>query len=116
MRNLRIRKNLICIGRRKVNWDSRRRGLNIQYLRIMGKDIRRAFLSVYQQNFPSQSGNKPFGSAPGKNDNTKREYLKFWRCREEYMLKHYRHRQLDNRRVYNIQEATKVNDVARRMK
>jgi hypothetical protein len=22
--------------------------------------------SVYQQNFPSQSGNKPFGSAPGK--------------------------------------------------
>jgi hypothetical protein len=32
--------------------------------------------SVYQQNFPSQSGNKPFGAALGKIDNTKRQPLK----------------------------------------
>jgi hypothetical protein len=27
--------------------------------------------SVYQKNFPSQSGNKPFGAASGKTNNTK---------------------------------------------
>jgi hypothetical protein len=36
MRNSSTRKNLIRTGRRKVNWDSRRRGLNPQSLRIMG--------------------------------------------------------------------------------
>jgi hypothetical protein len=40
MRNSKIRQNLIRIGRRKVNWDSRRRGLNPQDLRIMGKVLR----------------------------------------------------------------------------
>jgi hypothetical protein len=40
MSNSRIRQNLIRIGRRKVNWDSRRRGLNPQDLRIMGKYLR----------------------------------------------------------------------------
>jgi hypothetical protein len=40
MSNSRTRKNLIRIGRRKVNWDSRRRGLNPQDLRIMGKYLR----------------------------------------------------------------------------
>jgi hypothetical protein len=39
MRNSSTRKNLINIGRRKVNWDSRRRGLNPQSLRIMEKTI-----------------------------------------------------------------------------
>jgi hypothetical protein len=28
--------------------------------------------SVYHNNFPSQSGNKPFGASPGKIDSTKR--------------------------------------------
>jgi hypothetical protein len=36
MNNSSTRNNLIRTGRRKVNWDSRR-GLNPQYLRIMGK-------------------------------------------------------------------------------
>jgi hypothetical protein len=71
--------------------------------------------SVYQQNFPSQSGNKPFGSAPGKTDNTKREPLKCWGCGEEHLLRDFPHRKQDNRRIYNIQEATTVNDVARSM-
>jgi hypothetical protein len=71
--------------------------------------------SVYQQNFPSQSGNKPFGSAPGKTDNTKREPLKCWGCGEEHMQRDCPHRKQDNRRVYNIHEATIINDVARSM-
>jgi signal recognition particle subunit SEC65 len=71
--------------------------------------------SVYQQNFPSQSGNKPFGSALGKTDNTKKEPLKCWGCGEEHLLRDYPHRKWDNRRIYNIQEATIVNDVARIM-
>jgi hypothetical protein len=69
--------------------------------------------SLYQKKFPSQSGNKPLGSAPGKTDNTKREPLKFRGCGEEYLLREYPHRQQENRRVYNIQEATRVNYVAR---
>jgi hypothetical protein len=49
--------------------------------------------SVYQQNFPSQSGNKPFGVAPGKIDNTKREPMKCWGCGEEHLLRDCPHRQ-----------------------
>jgi hypothetical protein len=37
MRNSRIRKNLMRTGRRKLIQDSRRRGLNPQYLITMGK-------------------------------------------------------------------------------
>jgi hypothetical protein len=36
----------------------------------------------YEKNFPSQSGNKPFGSALGKTDNIKREPLKWLGCGE----------------------------------
>jgi hypothetical protein len=58
--------------------------------------------SVYQQNFPSRSGNKPFGTASGKSDNTKREPLKCWGCREEHLLREFPHRQQNNKMVYNI--------------
>ena len=34
---------------------------------------------------------------------------------EEHMLRDYPHRKQDTRRVYNVQEATTVNDVARSM-
>jgi hypothetical protein len=44
-------------------------------------------ISVYQQNFPSQSGNKPFGSTPGNTDIPNREPLKCWGCREEHLLR-----------------------------
>jgi hypothetical protein len=55
--------------------------------------------SVHHQNFLSQSGNKPFGSAPRKTDNTKREPLKCWGCGEEHMLRDCPHRQQNNRRI-----------------
>jgi hypothetical protein len=71
--------------------------------------------SVYQQNFPSQSGNKPFGATSGKTDNPKGEPLKCWGCGEEHLLRDCPHRQQNSRRVYNIQEDTTVNDVARSM-
>jgi hypothetical protein len=79
------------------------------------KDSRMSFptRSVRQQNFPSQSGNKPSGSTPGKIDNPKREPLKCWGCGEEHLLRDCLHRQQNSRRIYNIQEATTVNDVAR---
>jgi hypothetical protein len=69
--------------------------------------------SVHQQNFPSQSGNKPSGSTPGKIDNPKREPLKCWGCGEEHLLRDCPHRQQNSWRIYNVQEATTVNDVAR---
>ena len=79
------------------------------------KDSRMSFptRTVHQQNFPSQSGNKPSGSTPGKIDNPKRETLKCWVCGEEHLLRDFLHRQQNSRRIYNIQESTTVNDVAR---
>jgi hypothetical protein len=71
--------------------------------------------STYQQNFPSWSGNKPSGKAVGKSDNAKREPLKCLGCGEEHLLRDLPYMQQNNRRVYNIQEATKINDVARSM-
>jgi hypothetical protein len=59
--------------------------------------------SVYQQNFLSHSGNKPFGEAPSKTENMKREPLKCWGCGEEHLLRDCPHRQQNNGRVYKIQ-------------
>jgi hypothetical protein len=69
--------------------------------------------SVYQQNFPSQSGDKAFRETPNKIDNTKREPLKCRGCGEDHLLRACPHRQKNHGKVYNIQEATTVNDVAR---
>jgi hypothetical protein len=69
--------------------------------------------SVHQQNFPSLSRNKLSGSAPVKTDNPKREPLKCWGCGEEHLLRDCPHRQQNSRRIYNVQEATTVNNVAR---
>ena len=41
--------------------------------------------------------------------------MKCWNCEEEHLLRDCPHRQQDNRRTYNIQEDTTVNDVARIM-
>jgi hypothetical protein len=71
--------------------------------------------SVYHHNFLSYSSNKPFGSAPGNTNNTKREPLKCWGCGKEHLLRDFPYRQRGNRRVYNIKEATTINDVARGM-
>jgi hypothetical protein len=59
--------------------------------------------SVNQQNFPSQSGNKPFEATPGKTDNPKRKPLKCWGFGEEHLLKICPHEQQDSRRAYNVQ-------------
>ena len=48
-----------------------------------------------------------------KVDNPTREPLKCWGCREEHLLRDCPHRQQNSWKVYNIQEATTVNDVAR---
>jgi hypothetical protein len=69
--------------------------------------------SVYHKNFPSQSGNTPFKASPSKTDNTKRETLKCWGCGEENLLRGCLHGQKNPGRVYNVQEATIVNGVAR---
>ena len=69
--------------------------------------------SVYQQNFPSQSGNKHFEAVPGKTDKPKKEPLKCWGCGEEHLLRDCPHWQQNSWRIYNVQEATTVNDVAR---
>ena len=71
--------------------------------------------SVHQRNFPSLSGNKISGSAPVKTDNPKIEHLKCWGCGEEHLLRDYPHRQQNSQIIYNVQEATTVNDVARSM-
>jgi hypothetical protein len=69
--------------------------------------------SVLQQNFPSVDRNKTSGPIPVKTNNPKREPLKCWGCREEHLLRDYPHRQQRSQKVYNIKEATTVNDVAR---
>jgi hypothetical protein len=68
--------------------------------------------SMHQQNFPSLSGNKTSGPISVKTDNPKREPLKYWGCGEEHLLRDCPHRQQNSRRIYNIQEATTINDVA----
>jgi hypothetical protein len=71
--------------------------------------------SVNQQNSPSQSGNKTFGSSPGRTESTKNEPLKCWSCGEENLLRNFPHRHSNSNGVYNIQEDTTVDDVARSM-
>jgi hypothetical protein len=39
--------------------------------------------------------------------------LKCWGCGEEHLLRDCPHRQQNNRRIYNVQEATIVNNVAK---
>jgi hypothetical protein len=69
--------------------------------------------SVLQQNFLSMDGNKTPGPIPVKTNNPKKEPLKFWGCGEEHLLRDYPHRQQNSRKIYNMQEATTINDVAR---
>jgi hypothetical protein len=69
--------------------------------------------SVLQQNFPSVDGNKTSGPIPVKTNNPKKEPLKCWGCGEEHLLRDCPHRQQNSRKIYNMQEATTVNDVAR---
>jgi hypothetical protein len=69
--------------------------------------------SVLQQNFPSGDGNKTFGPIPVKTNNPKKEPLKCWDCGGEHLQRDCPHRQQNSGKIYNMQEATTVNDVAR---
>jgi hypothetical protein len=91
-------------------------GVKPSRFKNFGKNPRMGFptKSVNQQNFPSQGGDKTIGSAPGRTESTKKEPLKCWGCGEEHMLRDCPHRQPNNKGVYNIQEATTVDDVARK--
>jgi hypothetical protein len=82
----------------------KKKGVKPSKFKNYGKSSKMRFptKSVNQQNFPSQSGNKTFGSAPGKTDSTKREPLKCWGCGEEHLLRDFPHRKPDSRRVYNV--------------
>jgi hypothetical protein len=68
---------------------------------------------VHQQNYPSQSGNKPTKPTKEKEEEQKKGPLKCWGCGEEHLLRDFPHRKNDHRRIYNVQEATTINDVAR---
>jgi hypothetical protein len=58
-------------------------------------------------------GNKTSGPIAVKTNNLKKEPLKCWGCGEENLLRDCPHRQQNSRKVYNMQEATTVNDVER---
>jgi hypothetical protein len=92
-----------------------KRGIKSPGFKNYKKNPRMSFpaRSMHQQNFPSLSGNKTSGPISVKTDNPKREPLKCWGCGEEHLLRDCPHRQQNSRRIYNIQEATTVNDVAR---
>jgi hypothetical protein len=69
--------------------------------------------SVLQQNFPSGDGNKTSRPILVKTNNPKKEPLKCWGYGEEHLLRDYPHRQQNSQKIYNMQEATTVNDVER---
>jgi hypothetical protein len=104
-------------GKKKSNLRFKKKGFKPSSFQNHGKSSKMSLptKSVYPHNFPYQSGNKPFRTAPGKTNNTKREPLKCWDCGEEHLLRDWPHRQQDNRRVNNIQEATIVNDASSSM-
>jgi hypothetical protein len=73
----------------------KKKGFKSSIFKNYGKGFRMSLptRSVYQKNFPSQSGNKPFKTTPGKTDNLKKEPLKCWGCGEDHRLRDCPHRQ-----------------------
>jgi hypothetical protein len=70
-----------------------KKGFESSIFKNYEKDSRRRLptRSLYQKNFPSQSGNKPFKTVPTKTDNLKKEPLKCWGCGEDHKLRDYPH-------------------------
>jgi hypothetical protein len=66
--------------KKKSSLRFKKKGFNSSRFKNYGKSSGMSLptRSVYQQNFPSQSGNKPFGAVPGSIDNPKKEPLKCW--------------------------------------
>lgn len=48
-----------------------------------------------------------------KVEEQKKGPLQCWGCGEAHLLRDYPYRQHDNKIIYNVQEATTINDVAR---
>jgi hypothetical protein len=67
----------------------KKKGFKSSRFKNYGKGYRMKLptISVYQKNFPSQSGYKPFEKVPGKINNPKKEPLKCCGCREEHRLR-----------------------------
>jgi hypothetical protein len=57
---------------------------------------------VHQQNFPSQSGNKPVEKARERAEEPKKGPLKCCGFREPHLLMEFPHRKHDSRKVYNL--------------
>jgi hypothetical protein len=68
---------------------------------------------VHQQNFSSQSRNKSTEYAREGTEELEKGPLQCWGCGDPHLLRDCLHRQHDNKKVYNVQEATTVNDVAK---
>jgi hypothetical protein len=79
-----------------------KKGFKSSRFKNYGKDSRRILpnRNVYQKNFPSQSGNKPFKTIQEKTDNLKKEPLKFYGFGEDHRLRDYPHRQQNSKRIY----------------
>jgi hypothetical protein len=69
--------------------------------------------SVLQQNFPFANGDKTSGFIPIKTDNPRRKPLECWDCRGDHLRRDFPLRQPNSRKIYHMQKATTVNDVAR---
>jgi hypothetical protein len=78
-----------------------------------GSQFGQPSISVHQQNFPSQSENKPVDQARERGEEPKKEPLQCWGCGETHMLRDYPHRKHDGNKLYHVQEATINNYVSR---
>jgi hypothetical protein len=58
---------------------------------------------VHQQNFMSQSKNKPIEKAKERAEDPKKGPLQCWGCGETHLLRELPHRKNDSKRFYNIQ-------------
>jgi hypothetical protein len=65
---------------------------------ILGK--MHSWVSVHQQNFPSQSRNKPGENAKERIEDSKKGPFQCWGCGEPHLLRDFPHQHYDNRRVY----------------
>jgi hypothetical protein len=103
------------VWKKKEKMGLKRKGFKSSIFNNYGKNIKSSFptRSAQHQKFPTQSENKTFGPATQNFEDPKKGPLRCWGCGEENMLRDFPHRKNNNIRVYNIQEATTINVVAK---
>jgi hypothetical protein len=109
MINLSIGMSLLRTGKRRISLDFRRRDLNHPNTRIQ-KEVLSPVIPLEvctNKNFPLKVGNT-YRETKEKMEEQKKGPLQCWGCGEAHMLRDFPHRQHDNKRVYNVQEATTV--------